>query len=402
MPRSYLHHRAAAAAAAEGAARRGPPAAEGGGRPIRLDLDDEEEEERYYEAVMGPPAVDPAGVAGGAGGGTGSGVSDSGGGADRGSSIDADSDASDDDDDEEEDDDDEEEEEEEDDDGDDATMTDAPAVPEAGSTDPAGDAREEGDDEDGGRTSPTSAAMLVIKAAPNLDRLFGLREMGREALCWQLSSAKPGNGVEQIRDDSVDTYWQSDGTSQPHWIQASFGRRVAISHVCLYLDYGLDESYTPRRVQVQVGMTDQDLISAMHPPMTQVELQEPTGWCIIPLSSPPDPLDDCCPASSAGKDPSANRGFVRAHLIRISILSMHQNGRDTHVRQVQLYGPRLIGGSHAAAAAAAQAAADPSSSSVPSSKPQERPDLYRVATSRPSYYPVSFQTVEASQFSSIR
>jgi anaphase-promoting complex subunit 10 len=25
---------------------------------------------------------------------------------------------------------------------------------------------------------------------------------------WSLSTAKPGNGVEQLRDDRLDTYWQ--------------------------------------------------------------------------------------------------------------------------------------------------------------------------------------------------
>ena len=73
----------------------------------------------------------------------------------------------------------------------------------------------------------------------NLDSLYGLREIGKEALCWQLSSAKLGNGVEQIRDQSTDTYWQSDGVSQPHLIQVHFARRVAISHICLYLDFNL-------------------------------------------------------------------------------------------------------------------------------------------------------------------
>lgn len=34
------------------------------------------------------------------------------------------------------------------------------------------------------------------------------REIGREAV-WSLSSAKPGNGVDQLRDDSTATYWQS-------------------------------------------------------------------------------------------------------------------------------------------------------------------------------------------------
>ena len=34
------------------------------------------------------------------------------------------------------------------------------------------------------------------------------REIGREAV-WSLSSAKPGNGVDQLRDESSETYWQS-------------------------------------------------------------------------------------------------------------------------------------------------------------------------------------------------
>lgn len=34
-----------------------------------------------------------------------------------------------------------------------------------------------------------------------------LVEVGREA-CWSLSSAKPGFGIEQLRDDNLDTYWQ--------------------------------------------------------------------------------------------------------------------------------------------------------------------------------------------------
>ena len=235
------------------------------------------------------------------------------------------------------------------------------------------------DDEDDGATAPTDAAtgsgnnnssdnQLVISAAPDLRSLDGLRELGPEAVCWQLSSAKPGNGVEQIRDPSLETYWQSDGQAQPHWIQVHFSRRVAISHVCLYLDYHLDESYTPKRIGVKAGMTHQDLQEAVAP----VELPEPSGWCILPLRSPPDPLDDYdddihnnssddAPDGHANDDNLENslllgssntqrlynhKHLVRAHLVRISILSMHQNGRDTHVRHVRLYGPRT-NGSHA-------------------------------------------------------
>ena len=33
------------------------------------------------------------------------------------------------------------------------------------------------------------------------------KEIGDEAV-WTLSSAKPGNGVDQLRDDNVNTFWQ--------------------------------------------------------------------------------------------------------------------------------------------------------------------------------------------------
>lgn len=163
----------------------------------------------------------------------------------------------------------------------------------------------------------------MIRAVPTLDSLYGQRDLGKDAVCWSLSSAKPGNGVDQIRDTSTETYWQSDG-SQPHAIQVTFSRRVAVSHVCLYLDYNLDESYTPKKVCIETGMTLQDLQTA-----TVVELQEPVGWCILPLEAPPDPLDE-----------DEETSPIRTHLVQISVLSMHQNGRDTHVRQVRLFGPR--------------------------------------------------------------
>ena len=141
-------------------------------------------------------------------------------------------------------------------------------------------ADEEDQEEGAGDAAGSNEPVIQINAVPNLDSLYGLREIGREALCWQLSSAKPGNGVEQIRDQSTDTYWQSDGVSQPHWIQVHFGRRVALSHVCLYLDYNLDESYTPKHLSIQVGMTTQDLVPAIYPANTLVELNEPIGWCV--------------------------------------------------------------------------------------------------------------------------
>jgi Anaphase-promoting complex, subunit 10 (APC10) len=187
----------------------------------------------------------------------------------------------------------------------------------------------------------------------------------------------------------------------------------------LYLDYQLDESYTPKKLRVQVSVTEQDWVSALPPGYECVELTNPVGWVIIPLRAPADPLDELCASAEDGAatsdpllegDPTAEplfnyspedededdddddpdeddggddevvedtftceadrrrarlqrrqqkraarkrlrraarrnwyRHLVRAHLVRISIDHMHQNGRDTHVRQVQLYGPAWSG-----------------------------------------------------------
>lgn len=59
-------------------------------------------------------------------------------------------------------------------------------------------------------------------------------------------------GVEQIRDDNADTYWQSDG-AQPHLINVQFHKKMTVLEVALYLDYALDESYTPKKVRACVG-----------------------------------------------------------------------------------------------------------------------------------------------------
>ena len=56
--------------------------------------------------------------------------------------------------------------------------------------------------------------------------------------------------MEQLRDNNLETYWQSDGT-QPHNITVQFLRKVAISEVCLYLDFSLDESYAPKKICVR-------------------------------------------------------------------------------------------------------------------------------------------------------
>jgi anaphase-promoting complex subunit 10 len=150
------------------------------------------------------------------------------------------------------------------------------------------------------------------------------REIGDEAV-WSLSTAKPGNGVDQLRDDNTDTYWQSDG-SQPHLINIQFHKKVSIVEVSFFLDYKLDESYTPKKLSLRAGTTFHDL-EEVH----MLELDEPNGWVYIPLGE--------IAAKAAGGAGGAG-GVLRAHFLQIEVLAMHQNGRDTHIRQVKVYGPR--------------------------------------------------------------
>mmetsp|Transcript_19007 Transcript_19007/g.37511 ORF Transcript_19007/g.37511 Transcript_19007/m.37511 type:complete len:201 (+) Transcript_19007:23-625(+) len=147
------------------------------------------------------------------------------------------------------------------------------------------------------------------------------REIGHEAV-WTLSSAKPGNGVDQLRDDNIETFWQSDGT-QPHFINILFHKKMRIREVCLYADYKLDESYTPNKISLRAGTGFHDLKEVQ-----KIDLDEPSGWVAIDLS----PLAD--DQSKAGVQ------SMRAHLLQIAVLASHQNGRDTHIRQVKIYGHR--------------------------------------------------------------
>ena len=61
------------------------------------------------------------------------------------------------------------------------------------------------------------------------------REVGNQAT-WSLSSCKPGSGVEQLRDDNYESYWQSDG-QLPHLVNIQFKRKTTVSAVAIYTDF---------------------------------------------------------------------------------------------------------------------------------------------------------------------
>ncbi|GAB1293347.1 Anaphase-promoting complex subunit 10 [Apodemus speciosus] len=207
-----------------------------------------------------------------------------------------------------------------------------------------------------------------------LERTATVREIGSQAV-WSLSSCKPGFlcvamavlelcrpgwprtqkstrlhlpsarikgfGVDQLRDDNLETYWQSDG-SQPHLVNiqfrslvafnlpASFAipcraldemsrrRKTTVKTLCIYADYKSDESYTPSKISVRVGNNFHNLQEIRAKP--QLELVEPSGWIHVPLTD-------------------NHKKPTRTFMIQIAVLANHQNGRDTHMRQIKIYTP---------------------------------------------------------------
>ncbi|XP_068961567.1 anaphase-promoting complex subunit 10 isoform X1 [Petaurus breviceps papuanus] len=173
-----------------------------------------------------------------------------------------------------------------------------------------------------------------------LERTGTVREIGSQAV-WSLSSCKPGFGVDQLRDDNLETYWQSDG-SQPHLVNIQFRRKTTVKTLCIYADYKSDESYTPSKISVRVGNNFHNLqeirgvgnkVQAESLPQRdwaktskadhagqQLELVEPSGWIHVPLTD-------------------SHKKPIRTFMIQIAVLANHQNGRDTHMRQIKVYTP---------------------------------------------------------------
>ena len=72
-----------------------------------------------------------------------------------------------------------------------------------------------------GNANAASASTIASSSSSS-----SLREVGSLGV-WSLSSAKVGNGIAQLRDNQLDTFWQSDG-QQPHTITIQFARKTKI------------------------------------------------------------------------------------------------------------------------------------------------------------------------------
>ena len=76
----------------------------------------------------------------------------------------------------------------------------------------------------GASLSGRSIATVLVVVHATLPYSQDLVEIGGQAV-WSVTTAKAGNGVDLLRDNKEDTYWQSDGP-QPHLVSVQFQRKV--------------------------------------------------------------------------------------------------------------------------------------------------------------------------------
>ena len=149
---------------------------------------------------------------------------------------------------------------------------------------------------------------------PYVEELAGQsRDISHQAV-WTLSSCKLGYGVENLIDNCLDTFWQSDGP-QPHLVNMQFKQKTKLKDLCIFADYKSDESYTPSRITIKAGTHVNDLRE-----IGTYDLLEPAGWIIIPLRD-------------------ANNQPIKTWMLQLAVLANHQNGRDTHIRQIKIHSP---------------------------------------------------------------
>ncbi|CAN7941165.1 unnamed protein product, partial [Ixodes hexagonus] len=142
-----------------------------------------------------------------------------------------------------------------------------------------------------------------------LERRGRLREVGSHAV-WSVSSGRRGCGAHQLRDDNLDTFWQSDG-ELPHRVDLQFGRRTNVSAILIHVDYVLDETYTPSVVSVSAGNDPHDMRT-----LGVLSLSRPSGWVLLEVRRP-----------------------LRAFCLQVAVRVNEGSGRDTRVRQMKVYSP---------------------------------------------------------------
>ena len=180
--------------------------------------------------------------------------------------------------------------------------------------------------------------------------LPGLREISPLAT-WTLSSSKPGCSLAQLRHPSPTQFWQSDGP-QPHTLTLHFFKLVAIVKMRIYLDFELDESYTPTKIRFAAGMSEGGLVEFGGwdaPSEEQGGMESVTGWVDVDLKGVGGRerrkggvrlgawgIGEDGEAFSDEEDDGPG-DVLKCMVVQVRVCENHQNGKDTHVRGFQVF-----------------------------------------------------------------
>lgn len=112
-----------------------------------------------------------------------------------------------------------------------------------------------------------------------------------------------------------------------------FFKLVSIVHMRIFLDFESDESYTPTKIQFLAGMGVHDIQE-----FAEMQFEQPTGWIDVDFGNVGPIEQDEDEDEDGVKDIDwSKRPVLRAFLVQVRILENHQNGKDTHLRCVQLF-----------------------------------------------------------------
>ena len=165
-----------------------------------------------------------------------------------------------------------------------------------------------------------------------------------------MSTYKPGCGVAALLHPSTAHFWQSDGP-QPHRLTAHFFKRVRVRRLRVHVDFARDESYTPTRMAFAAGTGEYDLVE-----FAEWRGEAPTGWVEVDLrgcgggrrggarmrgmvvwGGAEDGAEEEEEREEEEDDGLEGHGVLSCMCVQIRVLENHQNGKDTHIRGVQLF-----------------------------------------------------------------
>jgi anaphase-promoting complex subunit 10 len=98
-------------------------------------------------------------------------------------------------------------------------------------------------------------------------------------------------------------------------------KKTRVQELCMFFDFKSDESYTPSKISIRAGNNMQDLKEVQY-----LELKEPTGWYTVPLKT--KLLNN------------TEKNYINTINIQIVILQNQHSGKDTHMRQIKIFGPK--------------------------------------------------------------